>query len=262
MLRPRAPIPFEQKLVSTVLSICFYHPHNTECQRIVPVQVLSAVIDLLSLWDLSKLILGNQSVELLGNNIKLLINILGNDPRMRRRLDLFMSQLTPWDRSHCCWRPGEQQCNVLGSTSEKPPPCIPCIPGHPIHTMNSKHRKQSDFYLFSQARIWLTQREYYLSNNLVAWESNDVPYAISSNRYCANAILQAIASKLNLNDQCKQHVAIVEIGGGHGLLSYHIARDLYRLQSSFQNYSFQVICTDFHDASFRRLMNLPWVRYD
>ena len=48
---------------------------------------------------------------------------------------------------------------------------------------------------------------------------------------------------------------MVEIGAGHGRLSFLLAKELRT-----RHLNGMVICTDFHDTVFLELLCLPWVR--
>ena len=52
-----------------------------------------------------------------------------------------------------------------------------------------------------------------------------------------------------------ERVCLVEIGAGHGILSYLLAKEL-----RMRELNGVVICTDFHDTVFKKLLQLSWVR--
>ena len=62
-------------------------------------------------------------------------------------------------------------------------------------------------------------------------------------------------------DTGRLRIAIVEVGSGHGKLSYLLAKSLKNTSPFFedQKVEFSVICTDFHDGTFTEIMRLPWV---
>ena len=117
----------------------------------------------------------------------------------------------------------------------------------------------SSFVPFSESKIWEIQQQYYEESLLEAW--NIVPFQISSNPLVAQQYMADVEKMLNDLDKSSQRgndtgkVIMVEIGAGHGILSYLLAKEL-----QLRNIDGMVICTDFHDRLFVKLLELPWIK--
>lgn len=114
--------------------------------------------------------------------------------------------------------------------------------------------KNSSFVPFLLSSIWTIQQGFYQDSVLNAWET--VPFQISSNPLVAGQYAAEVQKLLiHSYTQMDRTVCFVEIGAGHGILSFLLAKELLarRLRGT-------VICTDFHQTVFLQLLNLPWVR--
>ncbi|RAP74237.1 SAM-dependent methyltransferase [Paenibacillus montanisoli] len=95
-------------------------------------------------------------------------------------------------------------------------------------TVNQKQR-----YRFSDAPIWVLQRQYYEEEGLKAWNNDQVPQYITSNPMIATAYAEMIFGFLQ--DRANkgygsEPVMIVELGAGAGRFAYHVLRELCRLR--------------------------------
>lgn len=120
------------------------------------------------------------------------------------------------------------------------------------------------FTKLSSAPMWCRQNTYYATNQMAAW-AHVVPFEISSNTFIAHKYCDIIEATMMRHsgssfDVPKTSVCVLEIGAGHGILSYLMARELQRREDA-ANVSHQVICSDFHSGTFLQLLRLPWV-YD
>lgn len=95
--------------------------------------------------------------------------------------------------------------------------------------MDDAQYKLEAFTPFSESLIWELNREYYQEAGMDAWQNQVVPHHLTSNavvgKTYAELILGAlkdIAAKGNTTDT----VYILELGTGHGRLSFHILQQL------------------------------------
>jgi hypothetical protein len=112
------------------------------------------------------------------------------------------------------------------------------------------------FVPFHLSNIWTIQQDFYQNSMLRAWDT--VPFQISSNTYVAQQYATEVERILRDSyhpNQPERSVCFVEIGAGHGILSYLLAKELFVRQLNGM-----VICTDFHETVFVQLLELPWVR--
>jgi hypothetical protein len=117
-----------------------------------------------------------------------------------------------------------------------------------------KGKKRSRVWLdenvrISQSRLWADQRAFYLTMGIDAWEDNFVPHQISSNSFVAKAYVDMMlsfvakshsqaneasntTSKSENDNADAAHVEstmyILELGGGHGKLTYLLAKEFRR----------------------------------
>ena len=90
---------------------------------------------------------------------------------------------------------------------------------------------------FSQSKRWARQRMFYETEGVNAWLDSHVPCRISSNSLCAAQIgkmalafyndwisqqQQSVNGSISLCEQ-NETLTVLELGAGHGLLSYHLA---------------------------------------
>jgi hypothetical protein len=83
------------------------------------------------------------------------------------------------------------------------------------------------FQNLSESRIWSLQQDFYSTAHLKAWD--DVPHEISSNRFVSalySSHIRDMALKKGLN---RPRVCIVELGAGHGILSYYLSVDIQQV---------------------------------
>lgn len=136
------------------------------------------------------------------------------------------------------------------------------------HCSDMKFQLQRDvsssFIRFSKSKQWNRQRDYYASQRASAWEGNDIPFAISNNRFVVNAYFDIITAKVEAsrltNSNVKPLIGIIEIGSGHGILSYALASKLHllKLKSPDAYSGVKVVMTDFHDGVMNELLSMPW----
>ena len=100
----------------------------------------------------------------------------------------------------------------------------------------------------SASLIWKQSTSYYMVSGLSAWNSNDVPFGISSSPLIAQKYSDLIMEFSNRYPDTR--CVVVEIGAGHGILSYRIAANLSRRPAVKKQPL--VLMTDFHDCVFRK----------
>lgn len=209
-----------------------------------------------------------------------LYELLHGDSSCFRKICLFISSLSPSDKALMPDYMTQYFIDTARINTNKnifePHNVVRKIENNRFNeTSNKPAPSEGTFLSYSKSKIWQEQYDYYRNSKLNAWESNDVPLLISSNRFVSNKILDIILNDLGIavadedtyHNECPaelnptpRHVAIIELGAGHGLVSYHIAKDLYRLMASHPSeYIFHIICTDFHENTFRDLIKLPWI---
>ena len=113
---------------------------------------------------------------------------------------------------------------------------------------------------FSACPLWTQQRDFYRRLGLRAWDG-PVPCRISSNPFVAALYVDEITRILHfpcLDGTSTPRVCIVEVGAGHGKLSYLMAQEFNRRFN--EDIEFTVIATDFHDEVFKDLKTLPWTQ--
>ena len=93
-----------------------------------------------------------------------------------------------------------------------------------------------NFDSFSNDCMWSKQTEFYADSSLTAW--NVVPCQISSNRFIAlyylNIVDKLVENFMSLNNTTPE-VRVVEIAGGHGILSCIIAKELSKVIFDIQS---------------------------
>ena len=123
------------------------------------------------------------------------------------------------------------------------------------------------FVPFQISNIWTIQQDFYRKQNMAAWDT--VPFQISSNTYVAQQYAAEVERIIRDSYTCdpqqgddtdtvqaeNKSYCFVEIGAGHGILSFLLAKELLERQLKGL-----VICTDFHDNVFVQLLQLPWVQ--
>lgn len=92
---------------------------------------------------------------------------------------------------------------------------------------------EQKIYRFSEAPIWELQRTYYEEQGIAAWQSEEVPQYITSNRVIAIAYAEMIFGFLQ--DRARQGhlsepVTILELGAGSGRLAFQVIKELCDLR--------------------------------
>ena len=83
------------------------------------------------------------------------------------------------------------------------------------------------FVPLSACPLWKHQREFFETLGVDAWLAGGVPHHITSNAFMADAYARIIHAYLRENEfDPAQPVNIVELGAGHGRLSYQLVRRL------------------------------------
>ncbi|MEZ4883135.1 MAG: SAM-dependent methyltransferase [Chitinophagales bacterium] len=85
---------------------------------------------------------------------------------------------------------------------------------------------------FSQSLIWQLNRDYYNKVGINAWRKGTVPHHLTSNSMVGKTYAELIfgfLKDLAYKGQTKEKVYIIELGTGHGRLSFHILKHLGRL---------------------------------
>jgi hypothetical protein len=237
--------------ISLLLGI-YDNPNRCNC----PLQVILSVLHLLCHYESKD---SKDSLSIALSNVKQTIENVINNKAVQRKLMLFIQSLSESDRRLL---PSILSRFIIPSTS---------IPLQFIHeiiidrdvilTQSASKINHPMFLSFSESKRWKVQHDYYENSAIDAWNANDVPHAISSNRFVAKLIINNIIQQLPVIESSHiYHIAIVEVGAGHGLLSYLIARELYIHRNEHKHYIFHVICTDFHAAMFDHMRSLPWVQ--
>lgn len=152
-----------------------------------------------------------------------ILNLLENNNvgcrRTRRKLQLFLSDLTTSDRRDVLHHIGEHFGRLLTvnddssnvNTTVRSNKDNPAAFSDPTTVQALAHSTEctadgaanrtlaGTFLPFSQTPIWETQQRYYKTASLSAWGSNTVPFQISSNRYVAQYYLACIHAALGDN---------------------------------------------------------------
>ncbi|MCB0650029.1 MAG: SAM-dependent methyltransferase [Saprospiraceae bacterium] len=85
---------------------------------------------------------------------------------------------------------------------------------------------------FSESMIWEINRGYYQKAGLNAWRDNDVPHHLTSNVMVGRAYAELIfgfLKDLASKGVTREKIYILELGAGHGRLSFHVIKHLQRL---------------------------------
>jgi len=210
----------------------------------------------------------------------------GTDPctlRTKRKLELYLNDLNASDRAAVIQDIGARfwslvtQASTISKEGKKAINST-CNPG--------KVHAASGFVSFSKAPIWEVQQKYYKATSLAAWESNTVPFQISSNRYVSQYYLSAIYSAFSHKCQTqtqtrRQRICLLEVAAGHGRLAYLCAQGIKEMKQAhycssdacsmdgqisedmrlfYRSNEFLVIGTDMHSGAFYELLLCPWVR--
>lgn len=145
---------------------------------------------------------------------KFQLNIL-NEAKFQRKLIVFYQSLSPLEQ---CLFIRNINIELVRNTSK---------------TLSSRNYlncwSETNFFLFSTSKRWTAQEEFYRFNMLKAWESNIVPYEVSSNSYVARQYINAIFEMTSYSNDLEHSLCIVEIGAGHGILSYLMALELKKV---------------------------------
>ena len=152
---------------------------------------------------------------------------------------------------------------------------------------SNPRRHEGPLMPFCKSQKWQIQQQYYANRLLSAWETEDVPSQISSNAFVGDMYFNMICSMLTAlqpkntrktgdflkvapKAESRLKVAVVEIGAGHGVVSYLLAKRAYDYAASsargtalgtMGDCEIKVICTDFHDGVFKSHLELPWIRW-
>jgi hypothetical protein len=96
----------------------------------------------------------------------------------------------------------------------------------------------SSFLPFSISPLWTVQNSFYAGQSLTAWDV--VPFQISSNRYVSRLYVDHIQEAWEVAHPFPQHqssppvvATVVEIGAGHGVLSFLIAMEMRRVSMPY-----------------------------
>jgi hypothetical protein len=185
-------------------------------------------------------------------------------PALFRKICVYISRLSPntrdslFDNLPCL-------LNIDFTNNSIHPQCTP------MHTPDARSIQSplspldlSLFVSFSTSKIWTTQQSFYRTQNIHAWD-NVVPFQISTNSFVAKQYSENIFNfccmqnpeLLNDSTQKLLSVCVVEIGAGHGKLSYLISQELERAYAD--QLHVHTVATDFHDSVFKEIQNLPWI---
>ena len=152
------------------------------------------------------------------------------------------------------------------------------LQSHISNDSEGDHACTPCFKRYYESSVWTAQQTFYESRGAGVWERGEVPSLISSNSFVAKMYVQMIMQMAeqhwlhqqsrnnakaqtnslvtedrysgNSNSARKLRVAVVEIGAGHGLLSFLMAREFKqqlkrktKIQGSTSNSSPTVDCT-------------------
>ena len=137
---------------------------------------------------------------------------------LRRKLLIYFQSLPPSEQSSLLIEFPEFSANELFQ------PRVSSIGGKPIREYP---QRTQIFQHLTDSRIWSLQQNFYSTSHLQAWD--DVPHEISSNRFVSalySSHIREIAEKCGL---IKPRVCIVELGAGHGILSYYLSVDIQQV---------------------------------
>ena len=96
---------------------------------------------------------------------------------------------------------------------------------------------------FSESMIWEINRGYYQKAGLNAWRDNDVPHHLTSNVMVGRAYAELIfgfLKDLASKGVTREKIYILELGAGHGRLSFHVIKHLQRLIGVLQTVCFLI----------------------
>ncbi len=85
---------------------------------------------------------------------------------------------------------------------------------------------------FSESLIWSLNRHFYEKQGMNAWQSGAVPHQLTSSSYVGKtyaSLIFAFLKDLANQGKTKEKVYILELGAGHGRLTFHILKHLNRL---------------------------------
>ena len=212
---------------------------------------------------------------------------------------------------------GDLACNAIGYQSNI------------IRKISGNRGNRHIFKPYSKSSVWSTQQQFYKESGAGVWERGEVPSLISSNPFVAEMYVDMIMQMADkhwyhlremsipqshlllkliekretyCNDDNtslrKLRLAVVEVGAGHGLLSFLMARKFQQIMSDTksstidadrvrkvkassssvddnvtaqktricndlrfsEHFDVTVIGTDFHSSVFEELLQCPWIR--
>jgi hypothetical protein len=79
---------------------------------------------------------------------------------------------------------------------------------------------------FSASPSWERQRTFYRSKGINAWSDNHVPWQVSTNRFVASKLRDSVCKAI-ASLGAVSRVVVVELGAGHGLLSFLLSQMLH-----------------------------------
>ncbi len=120
----------------------------------------------------------------------------------------------------------------------------------------------------SQSALWRELARYYATRGLGAWQSSEVPYAISSSCFAAAwyadavaAFCQSLPPMAPAAGSAARRCVVLDLGSGHGGFALRLATRLLAMQREgtwpAPGLRPVVVATDFHDEVLRRMMAHP-----
>lgn len=86
--------------------------------------------------------------------------------------------------------------------------------------------------LFSESLIWELNRNFYHENGIAAFSDEMVPHNVTNNSKCARTyakLIFALLQDISTEENSDEPIYILELGAGHGRLSFQILRHLQKM---------------------------------
>jgi len=116
--------------------------------------------------------------------------------------------------------------------------------------------------LFSESLIWELNRNFYHENGIAAFSDEMVPHNVTNNSKCARTyanLIFALLQDISLEENLDEPVYILELGAGHGRLSFQILKHLQKLVNAsvekLPNYCY--ILSDIVDENLTFFLDHP-----
>ena len=105
-------------------------------------------------------------------------------------------------------------------------PLIQGLPPHRAMLQNNTNEPFPSFISFANSRLWHQQQRFYETKSVKAWTNNHVPWQISTNGFVGAQYSEKIIRAIEQMPSPISKLIIIEVGAGHGQLSYLLADTL------------------------------------